>query len=659
MKNEFVLAFNEMLDEKQLPRDTVIKALESAMVSAYRKAVVASAAQHIEAKLDPETGNFLIYAEKEVVDEVVDERTEVLLADARKVMPDAEIGDMAIVESTPKDFGRVAAQTARQVIQQRLRDAERMDQIEFYEKKVGEIVSGVVQSISNDGYTIGLDKKAEGTLLRKDVIKGERFRLHEHVRALIVEVKDTARNPQILLSRTDRKFLFRLLEIDVPEIFHGIVEVRSIAREPGARAKIAVSATQQGIDPVGACVGIQGKRIQPIVKELHDEKIDVIEWNPDPAIFISKAISPAKVVGVYLGNGKTATVVVPEDQLSLAIGRDGQNARLAAKLTSWRIDIKSVTEAASDIIGIFESKRDLIEHNDETDERTTIITHKELFDGEEKSIDSIRVILSKRNEGRNLSVDEIETLNRFVDRIEKRKVAGFNESNVSEVIRTLMNSQLLKEDISKKHINESGLPKHVAAILQNAGLFTFGDLYERMKKDPDEIFKLQGISTKSMNEIASLVKFIGISTSVEPNMQTVPTEMNSDSGIASESTALEVPAEVENQAETEPEKLIAETVIIPQVQTESEMTESTPEKAVEQEETEEISFDELFNTIRTDAISHVDYIDDEDEDRIDGNSKKDKKKKKKKNVQVEYDPESDVTLVHKKHKRTDDEDWGW
>lgn len=659
MKNEFVLAFNEMLDEKQLPRDTVIKALESAMVSAYRKAVVASAAQHIEAKLDPETGNFLIYAEKEVVDEVVDERTEVLLADARKVMPDAEIGDMAIVESTPKDFGRVAAQTARQVIQQRLRDAERMDQIEFYEKKVGEIVSGVVQSISNDGYTIGLDKKAEGTLLRKDVIKGERFRLHEHVRALIVEVKDTARNPQILLSRTDRKFLFRLLEIDVPEIFHGIVEVRSIAREPGARAKIAVSATQQGIDPVGACVGIQGKRIQPIVKELHDEKIDVIEWNPDPAIFISKAISPAKVVGVYLGNGKTATVVVPEDQLSLAIGRDGQNARLAAKLTSWRIDIKSVTEAASDIIGIFESKRDLIEHNDETGERTTIITHKELFDGEEKSIDSIRVILSKRNEGRNLSVDEIETLNRFVDRIEKRKVAGFNESNVSEVIRTLMNSQLLKEDISKKHINESGLPKHVAAILQNAGLFTFGDLYERMKKDPDEIFKLQGISTKSMNEIASLVKFIGISTSVEPNMQTVPTEMNSDSGIASESTALEVLAEVENQAETEPEKLIAETVIIPQVQTESEMTESTPEKAVEQEETEDISFDELFNTIRTDAISHVDYIDDEDEDRIDGNTKKDKKKKKKKNVQVEYDPESDVTLVHKKHKRTDDEDWGW
>ncbi len=227
------------------------------------------------------------------------------------------------------------------MIQQRLRDAERQDQIDYYEKKVGEIVNGVVQSISSEGYTVGLDRKAEGMLMRKDMIRGEHFRLHQHVRALIVEVKDSPRSPQILLSRTDRKFLFRLLEIDVPEIYHGIVEVRSIAREPGARAKIAVSATQQGIDPVGACVGMQGKRIQPIVKELHDEKIDVIEWNPDPVVFIAKAISPAKVVGVYLGGGKNATVIVPEDQLSLAIGRDGQNARLAAKLTNWRIDIKA------------------------------------------------------------------------------------------------------------------------------------------------------------------------------------------------------------------------------------------------------------------------------------------------------------------------------
>lgn len=654
MKNEFVLAFNEMLDEKQLPRDTVIKALESAMVSAYRKAVVASTAQHVEAKLDPDTGTFIIYAEKEVVDEVADERTEVNLGDARKADPNAEIGDIVIVESTPKDFGRVAAQTARQVIQQRLRDAERLDQVDYYDKKVGEIVSGVVQSISNEGYSIGLDKKAEGTLLRKDVIKGERFRLHEHVRALIVEVKDTARNPQILLSRTDRKFLFRLLEIDVPEIYHGIVEVRSIAREPGARAKIAVSATQQGIDPVGACVGIQGKRIQPIVKELHDEKIDVIEWNPDPALFISKALSPAKVIGVFLGGGKTATVVVPEDQLSLAIGRDGQNARLAAKLTGWRIDIKSVTEAAADIIGIYEAKKDLVEYNEENGEKTTVVTFKELFDGEDKNIDPIRVILSKRNDSRNLSADENETLNRFVDRVEKRKVAGFNESNVPDVIKSLVDRRLSIEEVAKKPVSESGLPKHVASILQNVGLRTFGDLYDRMKTDPDGIFKLQGISTKSMNEIASLVKFIGSTVNEETESELPEAGIVKETPIKIEPAASTDESDTENVPETA--KKIAEEenfIDLTQIPVEPAVSEEIPE------ETEEISFDELFNTIRSEVAPLKEFSDEEEEDNDDPNQPKGKKKKKKKNVEVEYDPDKDMTLVRKKHKRGDDADWGW
>lgn len=654
MKSEFVLAFNEMMDEKQLPRDVVIKALESAMVSAYRKAVVASTAQHIEAKLDPENGNFIIYAEKEVVNDVVDDRTEVPLEEARKVEPEAEIGDMVVVESTPKDFGRVAAQTARQVIQQRLRDAERQDQVEYFEKKVGEIVSGVVQSISNEGYTIGLDKKAEGTMLRKDVIKGERFRLHEHVRALIVEVKDAARNPQILLSRTDRKFLFRLLEIDVPEIFHGIVEVRSIAREPGARAKIAVSATQQGIDPVGACVGIQGKRIQPIVKELHDEKIDVIEWNPDSSIFISKAISPAKVIGVYLGGGKTATVVVPEDQLSLAIGRDGQNARLAAKLTGWRIDIKSVTEAAADILGLYESKKDIVEVNEENNERTTIVSFKELFAGEEKNIDLVRTILAKRSEGRNLSADETDTLNRFVDRVEKHKVAGFNESTVPDVIRSLVEQRPSLTEIAGKPVSESGLPKHVVSILQTTGLHTFGELYDRMKTDPDAIFKLQGISTKAMNEIASLVKFVGSLTDVDT--ETAVEEALPADVVEDKSEMVASPDKVDLE-DVEPFERIPEAedfLDLTQVPVKTEAPEEISER---QEETEEVSFDELFNTIRTDVMIHDDDTEDEDRDGLD--SKKGKKKKKKKNVEVEYDPDKDMTLVRRKHKRGDDEEWGW
>ncbi len=398
MKNEFTLAFNEVLEEKQLPKEIILKALESAMVSAYRRAVNASSAQHVEAKVDPETGKVEIFAEKEVVESVQDPITEVSLQEAHRYTPEAELGAMVIVESTPHDFGRVAAQTARQVIQQRIRDAERQAQLNFYEKQLGEIVSGIVQAINSQGVTIGMEMRAEGIMSRKDMIPGERFRIHDRARALIAEVKDSPRGPQIILSRTHRDFLRRLLENEVPEIYHGVVEIRSIAREPGERAKVAVSATQAGIDPVGACVGIRGVRIQAIVRELHDEKIDVIEWNPDPAIFIAKAISPARVSGVYLNErsatGKTATVVVPEDQLSLAIGRDGQNARLAAKLTGWRIDIKSVSEAATDALYKLQ--------NDPSMAAIAV--------AEGATVAEVETILAKKAEGRPLTPEEYDSL---------------------------------------------------------------------------------------------------------------------------------------------------------------------------------------------------------------------------------------------------------
>ena len=400
--------------------------------------------------------------------------------------------------------------------------------------------------------------------------------------------------------------------------------------------------------------GIQGKRIQPIVKELHDEKIDVIEWNPDPALFISKAISPAKVIGVYLGGGKTATVVVPEDQLSLAIGRDGQNARLAAKLTGWRIDIKSVTEAAADLVNIYETKRDLIEYNEESGERTVVVTFKELFEGEDKNIDLIRVILSKRNDSRILSADENETLNRFVDRIEKHKVAGFNESTVTEVIKSLIEKKLSIDEVTKKSVGDSGLPKHVASILQNVGLRTFGDLYDRMKTDPDGIFKLQGISTKSMNEIASLVKFIGsaVNAEIEPGLSETSTV--DETSIKVETVADAGGLETEEVVETSEDITAKDNFIdLTQIPVEQVVSEQIPE------ETEEVSFDELFNTIRSDVIPHIEFSDEEEEDRDDPSSTKDKKKKKKKNTEVEYDPEKDMTLVRKKHKRGDDADWGW
>src|SRR3989304_460209 len=408
-KNEFALAFNEVLEEKQLSKEIILGAIESAMVSAYRRAVNASTAQHVEAKIDADTGKIMVFAEKEVVEDVLEPKTEVILEEARKVNPEVQLGDMVVVETTPSDFGRVAAQTARQVIQQRIREAERSNQMQYFERQVGEIVSGIVQATNTQATTVGLDMKAEGVLPGNQRIPGERFKVHDRVRAVVLEVKDGSRGPQIVLSRAHRNFLRRLLENEVPEIYHGIVEIRAIAREPGARAKVAISATQAGIDPVGACVGIKGVRIQAIVKELHDEKIDIIQWDPDPIVYISKAISPARVNGVYLVDNektRTATVVVGEDQLSLAIGRDGQNARLAAKLTGWRIDIKSLSEAAGDTLKKLQGNADL----------------SALLPAAVEAIPQIEEILAKKAEGRPIMPEEYTALGQFIDRVERRTI---------------------------------------------------------------------------------------------------------------------------------------------------------------------------------------------------------------------------------------------
>src|SRR5512137_444162 len=449
-KNEFALAFNEVLEEKQLPKEVILQALESAMVSAYRRAVMASSAQHVEAKVDPETGQVTIFADKEVVEEVQDNRTEVTLEEAHTVNPEAQLNDMVVVESTPKDFGRVAAQTARQVIQQRIREAERSAQTTYYERQLGEIVSGVVQAVNNQGATIGMDMKAEGVLPANQKIPGEKFKVHERVRAIVLEVKDSGRGPQIILSRSHRNFLRRLLENEVPEIYHGIVEIRNISREPGQRAKVAVSATQAGVDPVGACVGIRGVRIQAIVRELHDEKIDIIEWNSDPVIYISKAISPARVAGVYLSEDeKTATVVVQEDQLSLAIGRDGQNARLAAQLTGWRIDIKSLTEAASDAI--------VKVHTDPT--------IANIAEAEHDRIPVIEEILTKKSAGRPLTPEEYLSLIQFVDRVERRTVEQKKAEAVAEKELISAARAGIPETAFETDIATLGLADHVYTIL--------------------------------------------------------------------------------------------------------------------------------------------------------------------------------------------------
>lgn len=349
MSNELETAFREIRDVRALPEDIILDALQSALVSAYRKDTGASTAQAIEAEIDPETGRAKVFVEKEVVDDVMTDATEVTLERARFYNPEAQLHEVVMVqvEHTTRSFGRIAAQTAKQVILQKIREAERNALYDEFINREGDLITGTVQSTNARKVTLSLGR-AEADLPRQHQIPGERYRTHEKIRVFVVEVTKSNRGPQILVSRAHRSMLRRLLEYEVPEIYNGQVEIKNIAREAGHRSKVAVAALQDGIDPVGACVGMRGIRIQNIVKELHNEKIDVIEWNDDAVAFISKALSPARVTGVYLDDdpvdGKTAVVLVPDDQLSLAIGREGQNARLAAKLTGWRIDIKSVTE---------------------------------------------------------------------------------------------------------------------------------------------------------------------------------------------------------------------------------------------------------------------------------------------------------------------------
>ncbi len=667
MKNEFALAFNEVIEDKQLPREVVLEALQAAMVSAYRRAVNASTAQQIDATIDLETGKVAIFAEKEVVEAVQDDRTEVSIEEARRVDENAELGEMVIVESTPNDFGRVAAQTARQVIQQRIREAERDAQMNYFGKQLGEIVSGVVQAANPQAVTIGLDMKAEGVMPRNQQIPGERFRVHDRARALLFEVKPTSRGPQIILSRAHRNFLRRLLENEVPEIYHGMVEIRSIAREPGQRSKVAVSALQPGVDPVGACVGIRGVRIQAIVRELNDEKIDVIEWSNDPITYIAKALSPARVTGVFLDEHsrgtKTATVVVPEDQLSLAIGRDGQNARLAAKLTAWRIDIKSLPEAAIDAVS---KLRYDPEFASMAEQEVDTITH-------------VEAILTKKNEGRPVTPEEYQVLGQFVDRVEKGVLSRKEEERKADEEQKRIAAASIPDAAYDIPVEESGISLRFATILGGAGYTTVGDLMLQMKLDPNEVLGLEGIGAKAIEQIEEMLANLTFPEveevaeaeaeaevevevpvegeelaeqpeEVSPEAIAVVEEVEAEGGIAEEVAEIEA-----GSLETAPEPVIEETVA--EVE-EVSVPEAELEIQAEAEEGEEVAtFDELFS-LQPDAFELVDTFDEEEEEEDEEDkTRRKKKKKKKKFVEVEYDPEKDVMMVRKKRKRAGSDEW--
>ncbi len=343
LNKEFISALEQLASEKGISQEVLLEAIEAALISAYKRNF--NTAQNVRVDIHRETGAVKVYARKTVVDEVIDPRLEISLDAARQINPQYQLDDVVELEVTPKDFGRIAAQTAKQVVTQRIREAERGVIYELFVDREEDIVTGLVQRQDHRFIYVDLGK-TEALLPIQEVMPTERLQQGERIKAYITKVEKTTKGPQIYLSRNHPGLLKRLFELEVPEIYDGVVEIKSVAREAGTRSKIAVHSNLPEVDPVGACVGQKGTRVQNVVNELRGEKIDIVRWSEDPQVYVANALSPSKVVSVTLyPEEKMARVVVPDYQLSLAIGKEGQNARLAAKLTGWKIDIKSETQA--------------------------------------------------------------------------------------------------------------------------------------------------------------------------------------------------------------------------------------------------------------------------------------------------------------------------
>ncbi|MCI5721980.1 MAG: transcription termination factor NusA [Firmicutes bacterium] len=340
MNKEFITAIEELEKEKHVSKDILIEAIETALVSAYKKNY--GTAQNVRVDIDRETGDIAVLMRMEIVEEVEDDMLQISLEEAQAVDPRYEVGDAIEYQVTPRDFGRIAAQTAKQVVVQRIREAERGMIYDDFITKQGEILTGIVQRKSGETMFINLGR-AEGILSANEQVPGERFNINERLKVYIMDVKRTTKGPQVFLSRSHPGLVKRLFELEVPEIQDGVVEIKGIAREAGSRTKLAVYTYDENVDPVGACVGPRGTRVQTIVDELNGEKIDIISWSEDPRELITNVLSPAKVEEVIIENEEEcmATAIVPDFQLSLAIGKEGQNVRLAAKVSGWKIDIKS------------------------------------------------------------------------------------------------------------------------------------------------------------------------------------------------------------------------------------------------------------------------------------------------------------------------------
>ncbi len=343
MNAEFIQALEQIEKEKNISKEVLLEAIENSLLTACKNHFGTS--QNIQVTIDNEQGNVVVLAEKEVVDNVEHKELQISLSDAREIDPNLELEDHVQIEVTPKDFGRIAAQKAKQVVVQKIREAERDLLLNSYQEKEKEVVTGIIQRSAKDSVIVNLGK-IDAILADKEQVPGEAYLMNERIKVYVIEVKSGTKGPKIYVSRTHPDLVKRLFENEVPEVHDGTVEIKSISREAGSRTKIAVYSTKEEVDPVGSCVGHNGSRVSIIVNELNGEKIDIIPWNENVAEFIAASLSPSKVVQVAVNKPeKSAKVIVPDYQLSLAIGKEGQNARLAAKLTGYRIDIKSETQA--------------------------------------------------------------------------------------------------------------------------------------------------------------------------------------------------------------------------------------------------------------------------------------------------------------------------
>jgi len=368
MDGDFLDALRAIEKEKEIPLQVLIETIESALVTAYKKNYAATG--DIRVRVESTKSGFKVFCEKTVVEEVVNEHAEISLAEAREIADDVQVGDVIEIEVTPENFGRIAAQTAKQVVVQRLREAERDKIFEEYSERIGDVVTGTVQRREQKNVYISLGK-VEALLPPNEQVPTEPYRFNDRIKVYILDVRKTPKGPQVIVSRTHPSLIRRLFELEVPEIHDGTVVIKSVAREPGGRSKIAVASNDEKVDPVGACVGHRGSRVQAVVNELYDEKIDIVRWNEDPARFIAEALSPAKVVSVKTDEATmSAFVVVPDNQLSLAIGKAGQNVRLAARLTGWRIDIRSEAQIARAALATEESQEEPVLFEASPDEPT-------------------------------------------------------------------------------------------------------------------------------------------------------------------------------------------------------------------------------------------------------------------------------------------------